>query len=135
MWPAGRSLPTPGLECAPPLGDHTSQPRRENSVQGVGEVAPTDCRPRIQEQYGFLQGCRTVDQIFTFAELLRGHGSLMCFVDLEKAIDHIPQGILWGYCAGIDGLPHGQSGRVPRAPEPIGALGLQSFCFCFFGTI
>ena len=22
----------------------------------------------------------------------------------------------------IDGLPHGQSGRVPRAPEPIGAL-------------
>jgi len=34
----------------------------------------------------------------------------------------------------IDGLPHGQSGRVPRAPEPIGALGLQSFFF-FFGTI
>jgi len=29
----------------------------------------------------------------------------------------------------IDGLPHGQSGRVPRAP--IGALGLQSFGFGF----
>jgi len=35
----------------------------------------------------------------------------------------------------IDGLLHGQSGRVPRAPEPIGALGLQSCCFVFFGTI
>ena len=32
----------------------------------------------------------------------------------------------------IDGLPHGHSGRVPRAPEPIGALGLQSCCFLFF---
>lgn len=31
----------------------------------------------------------------------------------------------------IDGLPHGQSGPVPRAPEPIGALGLQSFLFLF----
>jgi len=58
--------------------------------------------PQIQEeQGGFCPGGGTVDQIFTLAELLRGswefdHPVYMCLVDLEKAYDCVPQGILWG---------------------------------------
>ena len=52
-----------------------------------------------------------VDQLFTLAGLLGGswefaHPVYMCFVDFEKAFDHVPQGILWGVLQdyGVPGL-------------------------------
>ncbi len=56
--------------------------------------------PQIQEeQCVFHPGCGTVDQLFTLTGLLECHGSLpiqsTCFVDLEKAYDHVPWGVWW----------------------------------------
>ena len=57
--------------------------------------------PRIQEeQCGFRPGCRTLDQLYTLHRVLEGSWEFaqpvhMCFVDLEKAFDHVPCGILW----------------------------------------
>ncbi|KAI3362918.1 hypothetical protein L3Q82_011593, partial [Scortum barcoo] len=68
-------------------------------------------KPRIQEeQYGFRPGRGTVDQLFTLGRVLEGAREFaqpvyMCFVDLEKAYDHVLNGTLWGALQeyGVDG--------------------------------
>ena len=57
---------------------------------------------RFQEvQCGFRPGHETVDQLYTLSRVLEvawefAQPVYMCFVDLEKAFNCVPQGVLWG---------------------------------------
>ncbi|KAK0152499.1 LINE-1 reverse transcriptase [Merluccius polli] len=54
-----------------------------------------------EEQCGFRPGRGTVDQLYTLCRIVEGAWEFaqpvhMCFVDLEKAFDHVAREALWG---------------------------------------
>ena len=102
----------------------------------VWNCSPASCHSRAhQALFSFLCNLLPSLQSPSFLIYIFNHSALCS--ELRESACFYHQGVppvshrAVADGVGIDGLPHVQSGRVPRAPDPIGALGLQS-CFVWF---
>ncbi|KAK3557320.1 hypothetical protein QTP70_026600, partial [Hemibagrus guttatus] len=86
--------------------------------------------PRIQEeQCGFRPSRGTLDQLYTLHRVLEGSWEFaqpvhMCFVDLEKAFDRVPRGILWEVL-----WEYGVCGPLLRAVRSLYNRSLQAWTY------
>ncbi|KAK7929823.1 hypothetical protein WMY93_006218 [Mugilogobius chulae] len=96
---------------------------KKGDRRGTGEENPTMVEPRIQEeQCGFRPGRGTLDQLYTLHRVLEGSWEFaqpvhMCFVDLEKAFDRVPRGVLWGVLREYGVRAFAQGSSVPVRSE------------------
>ncbi|TWW67702.1 Protein kinase C-binding protein NELL1 NEL-like protein 1 [Takifugu flavidus] len=124
------SAPTPSEDTCVPASRATwaTAPSVEPSVRMDAEAEEPVCLqthvsvpqdllvPAVrQEQCGFRPGRGTVDQLYSLSRVLEGAWEFaqpvhMCFVDLEKAFNRVPRGVLWGVLR-----EYGVSGPLIRA--------------------